>query len=456
MTISVLGINHKTADLTLRGKFAFTPEEMTEALNDFCEKNQASQALILSTCNRTEIYSDSPLPPLKNWISWLLEFKNKEPIFPSSEIIQKFYAYQDIEALDHGIRVASSLDSLVMGEPQILGQLKKAYQYTHQAGCIGEELSLFFNIIIRTAKKIRHETPIGRCPVSMAYCSLHALGLEKFKKAKILILGAGETAKKILHHVLQAGASHITVLNRTPEKAEALIHKFRHLYPLVHFEFHPLSEVGISKAMGGVNSDLDLDFNPGLNPLISGSEIIISTVQLPQNSKALVDLNLLQKIWGNIPNAKHTQSKLFFIDLSSPRTIDKNITALPFTELLDIDEIQSFIEKNIGHRTQASTQAEEIIQAGILFFKKKKLEQQATPSVLIIRENIEHLIQSELQKALREISQGKSAELTLKKLAHRLKQKWLHHPSKTLHSAASQGEEKLHELLKITHSLFDL
>ncbi len=442
MTISVLGINHRTADLSFRGQFNFSPEEVTQALNDFCEKNQASQALILSTCNRTEIYADSPLSPLKNWLPWLLDYKKIPTPISLSEMGEKFYTYHDLMALQHGIRVASSLDSLVMGEPQILGQLKKAYQYTHQAGCIGQELSLFFNTILRTAKKIRHETPIGRCPVSMAYCSLHALGLEKFKKAKILILGAGETAKKILQHVIHAGASHISILNRTPQRAEALIEKFRLTHPTVHFEWHALNEREIIQALHGIN---------GING-INGmrADIIISTIQLPQHADPLIDRALLEKL------GQAAVSGLFFFDLCSPRSLDKNITTLPHVELLDIDEIQLFIEKNMGHRARASTQAEQLIQEGLSFFTIKKLEKQATPSVLTLRENIEHLIQTELEKALRAIAQGQPAENTLKKLAHRLKQKWLHHPSKTLHLAAGEGEEKLQEYLKITHAFFDL
>jgi glutamyl-tRNA reductase len=427
MTISMLGINHKTGDLSLRGRFSFSPENLPEVLRDFCAYTGSTQVLILSTCNRTEIYSDALNSKIFEWLE-----VTKNTSISTSMKKENFYSYDSESALAHAIKVASSLDSLVMGEPQILGQVKKAYHASHQAGCLRRELGLFFNTVIRTAKKIRHHTPIGRCPISMAYCSLHTLGIEKFKSARILILGAGETAKKILQHVIQAGANDINLLNRTPHKAEVLAQKFQ-AFMNQKIQWGELTEANISDAL----------------PLV---DIVISTIQLPDHSMPLVHLTLIKKIM-----AKHPQEfgvkPLFFIDLASPRSISQDITQLSNIELLDIDEIQLFIENNKHHQKRAETQAEELIQEAISSFKKMDLAEAATPKIIQLRENIEQLIEAELEQALREIAQGKSAELTLKKLSHRLKQKWLHTPSKTLHSAASQGDE---QLLTLTCNLFDV
>jgi glutamyl-tRNA reductase len=427
MTISILGINHKTADLSMRGRFAFDLETLPETLADFCAENSATQVFLLSTCNRTEIYSNSPLLP-EDILSWLEKVK----AFPLTKKMRQtcFYFHSGKSALSHAIRVASSLDSLIMGEPEILGQLKKAYQASFQLGRIGQELSIFFNIVIRTAKKIRSHTGIGKCPVSMTYCSFHRAGTEKFHDSEILILGAGETAKKIIQHSIQAHPKSIKILNRTLPNAELLAEKIKRSLTRTPntpvFSWGPLNQETLMESL-------------------KTADIVISTVQLSSESPPLVEERMLRFL--------KRQSPLLLIDLCSPRTLSKTVTQLPFVELIDIDEIQSFIEKNKHHRTQASAQAEAFIQEGIALFEKKHLAHQIAPEIVRLRKNIEKVVHEELQKALQALSQGKPSELTLKKLAHRLKQKWLHTPSKKLHSAAREGRD---ELLELTHEIFDL
>jgi glutamyl-tRNA reductase len=264
----------------------------------------------------------------------------------------------------------------------------------------------------------------------MTYCSFHLAGAEKFHESEILVLGAGETAKKIIQHAIQAHPKTIKILNRTLSNAELLSEKIRRSLP---------------RDATSPSFLCDTLTPETLIESLKKADIVISTVQISSESPPLVEQRMLRLL--------KRQSPLLLIDLCSPRTLSKTVTELPFVELIDIDEIQSFIEKNRHHRMQASTEAEALIQEGLGLFEQTCLAYQIAPDIVRLRKNIEKVVDEELQKALHALSQGKSSELTLKKLAHRLKQKWLHTPSKKLHSAAREGKEAI---LELTHEIFDL
>ncbi len=422
-TVSVFGLNHRTANLDLRTRLALKPNP--ELLDRFCRENQAEQVLILSTCNRTEIYSDAQVSQ-DQLMDWLMQQDSrKDPSLSSTFTRSNFYYLKGKEALIHGISVASSLDSLLMGEAQILGQFKKAYQLAAQAGFIKAKLHLFLNTVFQTAKTIRQATSMSRCPVSMAYLALHTAGFERFHETKILLLGAGEMAKKIMEHLSHIPLKAITLLNRSLDKAEILAQQLRQSFPALNFSYEALNTQNIQKYMVG--------------PL--SCDIVISTV--PEES--LIGKDLFS------PGSLH--QSLLFIDLAVPRSIDKRVTEFPQIELLDMDEIQTFIEKNQKYPHQATEKAADLIKEASLRYEQKIAARKAIPSIVKLRQSMESTINQELHKALQALKQGQSSEILMRKLAYRIKQKCLHIPSKKLHSAASQGRD---ELFQMAHELFDL
>jgi glutamyl-tRNA reductase len=406
MGISVVGISHQTAKLDYRALFQFSPESLLQALDCFCAETQSAEVMILSTCNRIEIYTDTD--NTNAIIQWLYAYHHIQ----GPPNLKAFYCYQGTHALKHATRVAASLDSLVMGEPEILGQFKAAHKVAKQAGCIGFQLEALYQHALGTAKYIRTHTQIGHCPVSVAYSALQLCDNTTFNNANIVVLGAGDTAKRMLSHIHENGASSITILNRTLTHAQTLAHTFN------------------AKA----------DTLDNIQCYLSQATVIIGALHTPE---PIITRQALS----------HFSHNILCIDISAPRSIDATVINLPHIKLISIDDIDTYISKNTIQRAKAANLAEDLIQQATDQYLSNQSARQAVPTIIALRENTSQLIETELNNSLVHIQNGQNPEWVLKAFAHKLKQKWLHSPSKALHSAAKAGN---HDLVKLAQTLFEL
>ena len=307
MALLALGINHKTASVSVREKVAFAPEQMADALAQACELAHLKEVAILSTCNRTELYCSTELEGTRALLEWLGGYHKLDP----DELQTCSYAHWGQDAAQHMMRVASGLDSLVLGEPQILGQLKSCYAVSQSAGVVGAELDRLFQQTFAVAKKVRTDTAIGENPVSVAYASVSLAQhiFSDLSQSKALLIGAGETIELVARHLSEAGVKQMTVANRTLVRAEALAEEFNARAILLG---------DIPEAL----EDADI--------------VIASTAsQLPILGKGAVESALKKR--------KHRP--IFMVDIAVPRDIEHEVAELDDVYLYTVDDLKEVIEE---------------------------------------------------------------------------------------------------------------
>ena len=400
MTVLALGINHKTASVELREKLAFTPERLPEALQTVQKTAGCDEGVILSTCNRTEIYSfgDNAIP--SNVIKWLSEFHQVD----EEELKQHLYIYRDVDATRHLMRVASGLDSMVLGEPQILGQVKQAYQQAKSVGAVQTYFERMFQQAFSVAKKVRTETDISVNAVSVAFAAvtLAKQVFGSFEKKKVLLVGAGETIELVAKHIFEQGAKDIVVANRTLSRAEAVAEQFS-------AKTSTLSQIP--------------------EHILDADVVISSTAStLPIIGKGMVETVFKQR--------KHRP--MFLVDLAVPRDIEPQVAELDDAYLYTVDDLQEIVARNMQARTEAAEEAEAIIddKAGMFADWLNSLD-----SVDLIKEYREQslAIKDELlERALNQLEAGNNTEQVLKELANKLTNKLIHAPTSALKDAAEQ------------------
>lgn len=435
MTLLVLGINHKTASVSVREKVAFSDEKRHFALQQIQLQNLAEGAVILSTCNRTEVYFHHRQISPQECDKWQ---QNAEKWFadihqlPLSELSSSIYIHQNQHAANHLMRVACGLDSLILGEPQILGQVKQAFQITeayYQAANISfsTELSRLFQKTFATAKRVRTETNIGESAVSVAYaaCSLARQIFESLHELNILLVGAGETIELVSRHLLRHGVKKLMIANRTLARAEQLVEKLATRTPIDVFS---------------------LD---GLQEALNQADIVISSTGSPN---VLISQEMVK-----IAQKKRHYSPVLLVDIAVPRDIDENVAKLDSVYHYTVDDLQGIIQRNLNQREQASMQAESIIaQECADFFEWLKVRQFSN-LIKHYREDAEHTRQDLLEKALQHLQQGDNAELVLQELSYKLMNKLIHAPTQTMQSMMKAGNaEGLHlfsHTLNLSHPL---
>lgn len=400
MTVLALGINHKTASVELREKLAFTPERLPEALQTVQKTAGCDEGVILSTCNRTEIYSfgDNAIP--SNVIKWLSDFHQVD----EEELKQHLYIYRDVDATRHLMRVASGLDSMVLGEPQILGQVKQAYQQAKSVGAVQTYFERMFQQAFSVAKKVRTETDISVNAVSVAFAAvtLAKQVFGSFEKKKVLLVGAGETIELVAKHIFEQGAKDIVVANRTLSRAEAVAEQFS-------AKTSTLSQIP--------------------EHILDADVVISSTAStLPIIGKGMVETVFKQR--------KHRP--MFLVDLAVPRDIEPQVAELDDAYLYTVDDLQEIVARNMQARTEAAEEAEAIIddKAGMFADWLNSLD-----SVDLIKEYREQslAIKDELlERALNQLEAGNNTEQVLKELANKLTNKLIHAPTSALKDAAEQ------------------
>lgn len=389
MPLLACGINHHTAPLTIREKVVFSPELMPEPLLDLLSRSHASEVAILSTCNRTELYCASNDPATV--IDWL---HSRQQLTPG-ELNPYLYLHQGQAAVHHLLRVASGLDSMVLGEPQILGQLKAAFSLAQTAGTLGAHLRRLSQYVFSVAKQVRSETAIGMHPVSIAFAAVNLARhiFADLSKLKVLLIGAGETIELMMRHLQSAGVQHFYVANRTLARAEQLAQQFN----------------GTGIALSAIT-----EYLPQADMVVTATA---ST--LPILGKGAVERAL--KIRKRRP--------ICMIDFAVPRDIEPEISQLADVYLYTLDDLQTIIQQNQSHRRDAADKAESLVAAQAEQYMDNLKLLANVPAICAYRAQAEEVRDIELAKALRALELGTAPQEVVQRLAQSLTNKILHTPT---------------------------
>jgi glutamyl-tRNA reductase len=364
MSIVLVGVNHKTAPIEVRELLAFSDEACTDGLRRLVDGEIVREGLIVSTCNRVEILSATTSEQLEVGTERITEFLDSRRPLPQGFLNQHIYSHRDEEAVRHLFRVASSLDSMVVGEPQVLGQVRHAYSLAVEAGTAGRVLNRLVHHTFRVAKRVRTETGIAANAVSISYMAVE-LGKKIFDSLKghtILLIGAGEMAELSARHLLNAGASRLLITNRTEESAKRLASEF-----------------------GGTAAPFE-----ELEKTLADADIVICSTGSPT---FVVTEEMVRK-----SRERRRNRPMCLIDISVPRNIDPNAGNVPNVFVFDIDDLESVISSNIREREREAERAELIVQSEVMQFQQSLRLMDAGPTIGALREKLQDVARTELQR----------------------------------------------------------
>lgn len=414
MAIWVLGINHKTAPVALRERVAFDPSQTSQALHQI-QQQAINEVMLLSTCNRTEIYGASDQPDRQLIGQWLACYHEID----FDELAPHLYFHTADDAVRHTMRVACGLDSLVLGEPQILGQMKSAFAAASDANTVATEIGRLCRHTFSTAKQVRTDTAIGENPVSVAFAAVRMAQhiFSDLSQSRALMIGAGETIELVARHLHQAGTKEMVVANRTLGRAQKLAEQF------------------------GARSALLEDIP---EELAKADIVITSTASpLPIVGKGMVEKALKQR--------RH--QPIFMVDIAVPRDIEEAVAELADIYLYSVDDLRDIIEENVRSREDAARQAEELIDIGVEHFNRDIKTLDAVQTVTRLRSHVEALRDQQIDKALKQLNSGTDIEKVLRQFAHSFTNKVLHEPTVVLRQAGAEGRL---DVLEIGRELFQL
>ncbi|MEG3790332.1 glutamyl-tRNA reductase [Lysobacter sp. CCNWLW3] len=403
MSLFVLGINHQTAPVSLRERVAFSSEAVPAALEALRALPQVSEVALLSTCNRTELYAVAA-DDGRALADWLATHPDD-----MGDLHAYLYRHRDAEAVRHLFRVATGLDSLVLGEPQILGQVKDAWAIARSAGSLGSQLDRLFQQAFSTAKRARTDTRIGANPVSVASAAVR-LAQESFARLEdstVLLIGAGETIELAARHLVQAKAKRLLIANRTLSHAQDLA--TRHGGVAL-----PLSE--LDRHLG--EADIVLSATASREPIL----------RRPQVAAAL---------------ATRKHRPMLLLDLAVPRDIAPDVAELKDTFLYTVDDLERAIEDNRRSRREAATEAEAIVDLQVARFVETMAASTRTAPLKRLRAHGEAARAEVLAKARQQLDAGQDPAEVLNFLAHTLTNRLLHAPTIALREAALSGNAEL-------------
>ncbi len=402
MSLLAIGINHNTASVELREKVAFGPDKLSAALGQLSADSHVNGSVILSTCNRTEIYCDVKSTSKNKIIEWLTQFHEVSP----EDLKPSLYIHEDQAAIRHLMRVSCGLDSLVLGEPQILGQVKQAYADSRESNAVESSLDKCFQKAFSVAKRVRTETEIGGSAVSVAYaaCTLAKHIFESLTDATVLLVGAGETIELVAKHLAGHNCKRIIVANRTRERAMGLAEQFG-------AEVIALNEIP--------------DY-------LHYADIVISSTAspLPIIGKGMVETAL---------KARRHQPMLF-VDIAVPRDIESQVGDLNDAYLYTVDDLQSIVDSNMEQRKVEAIQAEAIVSEESAAFMSWMRSLQAVDSIRDYRKAANDVREELLSKSLQALAAGGDPEKLLVELSNKLTNKLIHTPTRAMQSAAELGE----------------
>jgi glutamyl-tRNA reductase len=406
MSLYALGLNHQTAPLAVRERVVFHVERLSEALSEL-KQRLAREAAILSTCNRTELYIAGEEPAAI--AQWLARYHRFEP----DGLRPYLYTLPHEQAVRHAFRVASGLDSMVLGEPQILGQMKEAVRSAESAGTLGTLLHKLFQRSFAVAKEVRSTTQVGAASVSMAAAAvkLAARIFPSLKDQSVLFIGAGEMIELCATHFAAQAPARITVANRTLERAEKLAHRFQ----------------------GGA---MELKSLP---EHLHEYDIVVSSTasSLPILGKGLVERALRAR--------RHRP--IFMVDLAVPRDIEPEAGDLDDVFLYAVDDLAQIVSANIDSRRSAVAQAEVIIESQVSQFMHWMQSRESVPLIRTLRTRADDLRREELERARRMLARGDDPAKVLEALSQGLVNKLMHPPTQVLNETAGEERQALARIL---------
>lgn len=413
MKLLTLGVNHETAPVNIRETVSFSSEQALCAISELKQLQLVSECIILSTCNRTEIYCVLKDPCQQELIlQWLHRFFKQQ----EGSLLPYLYQHQSVESVKHIMRVASGLNSMVLGEPQIFGQIKDAYNFAHKADSIHHTLENLFQHIFRAVKQVRTDTAIGSSPVSVAFSAV-TLSKQFFgdlSEQTALLLGAGETIELVARHLKESGIGKLIIANRTIERA------------------HKLAE-----SVGGYAIGLD-----EVSEHLHEADMVIGSTGAPGT--------ILHKSQVKPALKRRKNRPIFMVDIAVPRDIDPAIEELENVYLYTVDDLHEIIEGNRQSRQAAAIEADEIIDVQAdNFMAQLNAIKRVNPLIKQYREQNLKTKEQALNLALRQLELGHAPDQVVKKLANQLTNKLLHTPSKQLNKAGLKRQDHLIEAAKI-------
>jgi len=417
MPLLAVGINHRTAPVHVREQVAFGPEQLPASLQQLAAAKGVQEAAILSTCNRTEIYCALDTDQTGSVVRWL----GDHHALDQDEFRKHLYAHPDAHAVRHLLRVASGLDSMVLGEPQILGQVKSAYQNAASMGTLGNQLDRLFQHSFAVAKKIRTDTSIGASPVSVAFA---AVGLTRqifddLQHRTALLIGAGDTVELVARHLAQQRIGRVIVANRTLERAHQLATRF-----------------------GGLAITLE-----EIAGQLSMADMVVSSTASSEPVLRRASLETALKARKHRP--------MLIIDLAVPRDVEGSVSVLEDVYLYTIDDLESIIAENMRTREEAAEQAEEIIDAQVDRFLAWQRSLDAVEAIRSLRHWAETTREAALHKAQRQLAAGHEPSAVMEQFARQLTNKLIHKPCLELREAGAEGREEVIEIVKALYQQQD-
>ncbi len=423
MQLFAFGLNHTTAPVEIREQVNFTPERLRHALHDLVERDLAQEVVIISTCNRTELYCGLECDTTQAIINWLSHYHN----VAMERLHAHLYTYSQEEAVRHLLQVACGLDSMILGEPQILGQIKSAYNTAREVGTTGRLLNRLFEHSFSVAKQVRTDTAIGSSPVSVAFAAVRLAqqicgGLDGDLSDNIaLLIGAGETIELTARHLHENRLGRVIVANRTIERARQLAKEFAG-YAIT------LEEIPVH---------------------LAEADIVISSTASPTYILTQADVKQAIK--------KRKRRPLFLVDIAVPRDIDPAVEELSNDiYLYSVDDLNEVIQENLHSRKQAALEAEEIIDTQVTHFMGWRNSLDVVDTICLVRDQAQEARQRIVKKAKRMIDNGKSPYDVIDFIAHTLTNTLMHEPCVQLRQASYDGREDLvtaaRELFNLTNS----
>jgi len=410
MQLALVGLSHKTAPVEIRERLAFSNDALRSALTSLVDRRAVNEAMILSTCNRVEVVAESPDDRLIR--DFICEFHQVSHDSVSTHL----YSYRNVDAIRHVFRVTASLDSMVIGEPQILGQVKEAFRIAMDAGTVGMHLSALMNRAFAVAKKVRSETGISQSAVSVSYAAVE-LARKIFGDLSgktVMIIGASKMGELAAKHLRRAGASSVLVTNRTFERAVELAKVFEGAaVPFEHFTDH-----------------------------MAGADIVITSTGAPH---FIIGSSLAEQVIHRRKN-----KPIFFIDIAVPRDIDPAVNQIDNAFLYDIDDLQQVIDANLKERLKEAMRAEQIVDDEVEAFCLKMQTRDVVPTIVQLRESLEKVRRDEIERNRRHLKDlSPEQQAAVDQITKSIVNKILHPPIEQLKQMAHdpQGAD-LAELIR--------
>lgn len=419
MDLVLVGISHRTAPIELRERLSFPADELAECLLSLCEMENVDEAVIISTCNRTELVASGPAG--RGLSKIVARFMAEDRKVPESELHPVLYRYHSWEAVNHLFRVTASLDSMVLGEPQITGQVKEAYHAACDAGVCGPMLNRLFHKTFQVAKRVRTETKIAENAVSVSYAGVELARriFGKLEGKEALLIGAGEMAELAVEHLLSAGLAKITIANRTHERAAKLASRFG----------------GYAIGWGDIDSELQ------------HADIVISSAAAPHYV-------LNHERLESVMRARRYRP-LFLIDLGVPRNIDPDCAEAEGCYVYDLDDLEGVVEENKKSRYAEAKAAELIIDAETEEFENYLNGLRVVPTIVSLRKRFDEIRIAEIDRVIARLDGLEDEHRErIEYLTTALVNKILHEPIAALKKAEADGDGA--EVTQIVRRLFAL